>query len=183
MRAGKAMIAGVSKLSTARTKFKVPAARIAGRISGKVMRRMTPNSLEPRVFADSSREGSMLFIAAAMIKNASGVRISASTKIKPGKEYILKGPCSTPNSLTMEALIKPLLGLSSITQAIETRIGGRMLGMIAVSSNRRRNGALVRMVIQARASAKASERPEAPKPKINELSSNGYASGSLYART
>src|SRR5581483_5306310 len=86
MRAGSAMIAGVSKLSTARTKFKVPAARIAGRIKGNVTRRITPNSLEPRVFADSSSDGSMLFSAAATIRNASGVRTSDSTKISPGME-------------------------------------------------------------------------------------------------
>jgi len=86
MRAGNAIIAGVSKLSTARTKFKVPAARMAGRINGKVTRRMTPNSFEPRVLADSSNDGSMLFSAAATIKNAKGVRISDSTKMRPGIE-------------------------------------------------------------------------------------------------
>ena len=86
MRAGKAMIAGVSKLSTARTKFKVAAAKIAGRIKGNVIRVITLNSLEPRVLADSSSEGSILFIAAAMIKKANGVNINASTKISPGME-------------------------------------------------------------------------------------------------
>jgi hypothetical protein len=86
MRAGRAMIAGVSKLSTARTKFRVAAARIAGRIKGKVIRLITPNSPEPSVLADSSSEGSMLFNAAAMIRKASGVKINASTKISPAME-------------------------------------------------------------------------------------------------
>ena len=60
--------------------------RMAGRIKGRVMRRATPNSLEPRVFADSSRAGSIPLRAAAMMRNASGVRIMPSTKIKPGRE-------------------------------------------------------------------------------------------------
>ena len=80
------MMAGVSKLSTARTKFKVAAAKIAGRIKGKVIRLITPNSLEPSVLADSSNEGSMLFIAAAIIRKANGVSINPSTKIRPGIE-------------------------------------------------------------------------------------------------
>ncbi len=84
-----------------------------------------------------------------------------------------------PRNLTKTLLIKPLLGLSNMTQEIDTKIGGRILGMIAVSSNSRRNGALVRMVIQAKVSANPKERPDAPSPKINELSNNGYASGSL----
>ena len=75
-----------------------------------------------------------------------------------------------PNSFTNSPLINPLLGLSSITQEIETKIGGNIFGMIAVSSNSRRNGASVRMVIQASAKAKNTERPEAPMPKMNEFS-------------
>src|SRR6476620_6747387 len=179
MRAGSAIIAGVSKLSTALKKVKVPAARMAGRISGKVTRRITPNSLEPSVLTDSSSEGSMLFKAAATIKNAKGVKIKDSTKISPGIESILNGPFSRPRSFTNKPLIKPLLGLSSITQEIETRIGGRILGTIAVNSKMRRNGALVRIVIQASVNANTSDKPEAPSPKINEFNSNGYASGSL----
>ena len=70
-------------------------------------------------------------------------------------------------------MISPLLGLSSITQEIETRIGGRIFGTIAVNSKRRRNGALVRIVIQASASANTSDKPDAPRPKINEFSSKG----------
>ena len=61
-------------------------AKIAGLISGKVMRVTTPSSLEPRVFADSSRTGSMFLRAAAMMRKARGVRISPSTKIRPGRE-------------------------------------------------------------------------------------------------
>ncbi len=74
-----------------------------------------------------------------------------------------------PKSFTNRALIKPLLGLSSMTQEIETKIGGKILGMIAVSSNSRRHGASVRMVIHANDRAKSTERPEAPTPKINEF--------------
>ncbi len=84
--AGSAIIAGVSKLSTARTKFKVAAARIAGRMSGKVMRVATPNSPEPRVLADSSNEGSIPLRAAEMMRKAKGVSIKPSTKINPGIE-------------------------------------------------------------------------------------------------
>ncbi len=78
-----------------------------------------------------------------------------------------------PSSLTNKPLIRPLLGFNSITQEIDTRIGGRMLGMIAVNSNSRRNGALVRIVIQASASANTIDRPEAPRPKIKEFKSSG----------
>ena len=77
-----------------------------------------------------------------------------------------------PKSLTNKPLISPLLGLSSMTQEIETKIGGKIFGMIAVSSNNRRNGALVRIVIQASASAKTTDSPEAPMPKINEFNSS-----------
>ena len=64
-------------------------------------------------------------------------------------------------------------GTANITQEIETKIGGNILGIIAVSSKRRRNGALVRMVIHANASANRSDKPEAPRPKMNELRSKG----------
>ena len=82
----------------------------------------------------------------------------------------MNGPFSMPNSLTNRPLINPLLGLSSMTQEIETRIGGKILGMIAVNSNKRRNGASVRMVIQASARANSTDSPEAPMPKMNEFS-------------
>ena len=59
-----------------------------------------------------------------------------------------------------------------MTQEMETKIGGKIFGMIAINSNKRRHGASVRMVIQARASAKTIERPEAPMPKINEFNSS-----------
>ena len=61
-------------------------AKIAGLISGKVMRVTTPSSLEPSVFADSSSTGSMFLRAAAMMRKARGVRIIPSTKIRPGRE-------------------------------------------------------------------------------------------------
>ncbi len=83
IRAGRAIIAGVSKVSAALTKFNVPAARMAGRINGKVIRRATPASLDPKVLADSSSAGSIPRRAAAIIKKARGVRTRASTKIKP----------------------------------------------------------------------------------------------------
>ena len=70
-------------------------------------------------------------------------------------------------------LMRPLLGLSNMTQEMEMRIGGRMFGTIAVSSNSRRKGALVRMVIQAKAEARTTERPAEPMPKINELRTRG----------
>ena len=41
--------------------------------------------------------------------------------------------------------------------------------MMAVSSKSRRKGALVRIVIQAKANAKTTESPEAPRPKMNEF--------------
>ena len=56
-----------------------------------------------------------------------------------------------------------------MTQEMDTRIGGRILGTIAVSSKSRLKGALVRIVIQARANAKITESPEAPRPKMKEL--------------
>ena len=57
-----------------------------------------------------------------------------------------------------------------MTQEIDTKIGGRIFGMIAVNSNKRRNGASVRMVIHASAKAKRTDSPEEPMPKINEFS-------------
>ena len=69
--------------------------------------------------------------------------------------------------------------MGGMTQEIETRIGGRILGTMAVNSKMRRNGALVRIVIQASVNANTSDKPEAPSPKIKEFNSNGYASGSL----
>ena len=45
--------------------------------------------------------------------------------------------------------------------------------MIAVSSKNLRKGALVRIVIQANARAKITERPAAPMPKMNEFRSSG----------
>ena len=60
-----------------------------------------------------------------------------------------------------------------MTQEIETKIGGKMLGIIAVSSKSLRNGAFVRIVIQAKVSAKTRDKPEAPRPKMNEFNSNG----------
>ena len=50
------------------------------------MRRMTPNSPDPKVFADSFKRWVHAFHAAATIKNANGVRINASTKISPAME-------------------------------------------------------------------------------------------------
>ena len=72
---------------------------------------------------------------------------------------MLNGPLSMPKIFTNSPLIRPLLGLNNMTQEIDTRIGGKIFGMIAVSSNNLRNGALVRMVIHARVKAK---RPTAP---------------------
>ena len=59
MRAGSAMIAGVSKLSIARTKLSVSAASSAGRMIGNVMRQAIYGLLEPATLADSSSDGSM----------------------------------------------------------------------------------------------------------------------------
>ena len=78
-----------------------------------------------------------------------------------------------PRSLTKIALMRPLLGFSSMTQEIDTRIGGKMFGIMAVSSNSRLKGALVRIVIQAKVKAKTTDSPEAPMPKINEFSNSG----------
>ena len=72
---------------------------------------------------------------------------------------MLNGPFSMPKTFTNEPLISPLLGLSNMTQEIDTRIGGRIFGMIAVSSNKRRNGALVRIVIHARPAQTRSTGP------------------------
>ena len=85
----------------------------------------------------------------------------------------MNGPFSQPKILTKRPLIRPLLGFSNITQEIATRIGGRMLGMMAVSSKSRLKGALVRIVIQAKAKANPTDSPAAPMPKMNELSSSG----------
>jgi hypothetical protein len=84
--AGSAMIAGVSKLSSARTKLSVSAARIAGRISGSVILRRTRHWLEPSMRADSSSDGSMPRSAALTIRKASGVSTRPSTNIRPGME-------------------------------------------------------------------------------------------------
>ena len=86
---------------------------------------------------------------------------------------MLKGPFARPKSFTSPPLISPLLGFNNITHEIATSIGGKMLGMIAVSSKSRRNGALVRIVIHASVNAKTTERPDAPRPKIKELRSSG----------
>ena len=59
MRAGSAMIAGVSKLSMARTKLSIIAASIAGRTIGNVMRQAICLLDEPATRADSSSAGSI----------------------------------------------------------------------------------------------------------------------------
>src|SRR6185437_10616435 len=46
----------------------------------------------------------------------------------------IKWPLFHAEQFYKQAIIKPLLGLSSMTQEIETRMGGRMLGTIAVNS-------------------------------------------------
>jgi hypothetical protein len=86
---------------------------------------------------------------------------------------MLNGPFSNPRIFTNNPLIRPLLGFNSMTQEIETRIGGRILGIIAVNSKSLLKGALVRIVIQARANAKITESPAAPRPKMKEFNNNG----------
>ena len=69
------------------------------------------------------------------------------------------------------AFKSPTVGLASSVQEIAISTGGKMFGTIAVSSNTRRSGALVRTVIQASVTAKASESAEAPAAKTNESTS------------
>lgn len=82
---------------------------------------------------------------------------------------MLKRPLSRPNHRIKTALMRPLFGFRSNTQEMEIRIGGMMLGTIAVNSKSFLKGALVRIVIQASARAKTTDRPDAPRPKINEV--------------
>jgi hypothetical protein len=70
------------------------------------------------------------------------------------------------------AFRSPTVGLASSVQAMAISTGGKMFGTIAVSSKTRRSGALVRTVIQASATAKASESSEAPAAKTNESTSS-----------
>jgi hypothetical protein len=53
------MIAGVSKLSMARTKLSIIAASNAGRMIGNVIRRAVCIFVDPATRADSSSDGSM----------------------------------------------------------------------------------------------------------------------------
>ena len=70
-------------------------------------------------------------------------------------------------------------GLSSTVHETASITGGKMFGMIAVSSKNFLNGALVRIEIQARVAANPVARIDEPEANTNELNNNWYVDGSV----
>src|SRR6266436_5243312 len=98
--------------------------------------------------------------------------MSTSTKTIPEREYRLRGASDKLKISINNRLISPVRGLSSTVQDTANITGGKIFGMIAVSSKNFLNGALVRIAIQARIAASSVASTEEPAAKTNELKSS-----------
>ena len=72
----------------------------------------------------------------------------------------------------MKRLIKPVRGLNSTVHDTASITGGKIFGTMAVISKSLRNGALVRIEIQANVAASAVASKAEPPAKMNELNNS-----------
>ena len=87
------------------------------------------------------------------MRNASGVVIRLSTNTMPQSEYKLNGAADRSKVAIRDRLISPVRGLNNTVHATDNMTGGKIFGTMAATSKNLRNGALVRIAIQARIAA------------------------------
>src|SRR5437867_13237253 len=104
-----------------------------------------------------------------MIRNASGVRMSPSTKIIPPIEYTLNVAEESPKTFITRMLMTPVDGLRRRGQATAISSGDMMLGTMVMSSRSRRQVALVRITTQAILAASTVDMNADPAGERNDV--------------